>query len=93
MRTHRLALSVTCCALTVGCSDRSVERPASTAVAPPAAVPSSAAVRTPKRVATSETSSSLQVNPTSGSFDVNSINPVKMDRNAASGSGFNPFAK
>ena len=94
MRTTRLALTVTCCALTVGCSGQTVERPASASVAPPTAVPSPAAVRTPKRVATSETSSRLDFTaPVEGPLDVNSLNPVKMNTEATSGSGFNPFAR
>lgn len=92
MRIPRLVLAVTCCAFTVGCSGQSAERPAAASVAPPAAVPSPA-TKPVKRVATSETSSSLDFTATEGPLDVNSINPVKMDRNAASGSGFNPFAK
>ena len=93
MRIPRLALAVSCCALTVGCSGQSVERPAAAAVASPAAVPTPAA-KPVKRVATSETPSNLDFTaPAEGPLDVNSLNPVKMNTDAASGSRFNPFAK
>ena len=104
MRIHRLALVVTCCVFPVGCSSQSVAPPASASMATQAAVPSPAAepaasaatkspAKSPKRVATSEIRSTIPVSPPSDSFDVNSLNPVKMDPNAAAGAGFNPFAK
>jgi hypothetical protein len=93
MRAPRLAVAITCCALYVGCSRPPVEHPASASVTPPAAASAPSAAKSPKRVATSEISSGMQIDSASSSFDVNSLNPVKMDRNAASGSGFNPFAQ
>lgn len=93
MRVHRLAAIVTCCALAIGCGGSSAERPASASVVPPAGAPSRDAAKPPKRVASSTVTTNMQVDSTDGAFDVDSLNPVKMDRNAASGSGFNPFAK
>jgi hypothetical protein len=93
MRVHRFVIVVICCALAIGCGGSSVERPATASVAPPVVAPSRAAAKPPKRVATSAISASVEIGSTDGSFDVDSLNPVKMDRNAASGSGFNPFAK
>ncbi len=91
MRTRRVVLAVSCCVLTAGCSGQSVERPASKAVAPPAAVTSPAA-KPVKKVATSERSSGLDfTTPTEGPLDVNSINPVKM--RTGSMSGFNPYSR
>ena len=93
MRAYRVVAVVSCCALTIGCGGSSVERPAAASVAPPVVAPSRAAAKPPKRVAASTISTSMEIGSTDGSFDVESLNPVKMDRNAASGSGFNPFAK
>lgn len=94
MRTRRLALALSCCALAAGCSDQSVERPASAAVAPKKTDSSPVVAKTPKRVATSETSSGLDLGaPTEGTLDVNSLNPVKMGPTTTTGSRFNPFAK
>lgn len=94
MRARPLALALSCCALAAGCSGQSVERPASTAVAPTAVASPPAVAKTPKRGATSETSFSLDLAaPTEGPPDVNSLNPVKMGTTTTTGGGFNPFAK
>lgn len=98
MRAPSLALAVTCCAISLGCGRRSAERPSSS-VTPAAAVPPATAktevpIKPPKKVAMSETPPGVVLDVTSvDSLDVNSINPVKMDTKAASGAGFNPFAK
>jgi hypothetical protein len=93
MRIHRFAVVVICCALASGCGGSAVERPATASLAPPAVEPSRDVVKTTKRVATSTLSTSAEVGSTAGAFDVESLNPVKMDPNAASGGKFNPFAK
>ena len=96
MRIHRFAVVVICCALASGCGGSAVERPATASLAPPAVEPSRDVVKTTKRVATSTLSTSAEVGYTCTpivAFDVESLNPVKMDPNAASGGKFNPFAK
>ncbi|MBA4107600.1 MAG: hypothetical protein C0485_17830 [Pirellula sp.] len=94
MRARRLAIAVSCCALTCGCSDQSVERPASAAAVQKKIVASPVVVKTPKRAATSEVATGLDFSATAdGPLDVNSLNPVKMSTNTTTGSRFNPFAK
>ena len=94
MRAHRVALVVSCCALSLGCSRQSADRPSS-AVAPAAPTTGTnvAPINPAKKVALSEIPSGQQFGATAGSLDVNSLNPVKMDQNAATGSRFNPFAR
>jgi hypothetical protein len=99
MRARPLALALSCCALAAGCSGQSVERPATTAVVPAAAASTAVAAppavaKTPKRVATSEATFSLDLSaPTAGPPDVSSLNPVKMGTTTTTGGKFNPFAK
>lgn len=99
MRARPFALAVLCCALAAGCSGQSVERPASTAIVPAAAAsPAEAAppavTKTPRRVAASEATFSLDLEaPIDGPPDVNSLNPVKMGKTTTTGGNFNPFAK
>ena len=97
MRVH-CPVVVICCAFAVGCGGSSVERPAAerpatASIAPPAAAPATDTLKSPKRVVASAIATSMEIGSTDGAFDVESLNPVKMDRSATTGGKFNPFAK
>ena len=92
MRFHCPAV-VICCAFAIGCGGSSVERPATASIAPPAAAPATDTLKSPKRVVASAIATSMEIGSTDGAFDVESLNPVKMDRSATTGGKFNPFAK
>lgn len=90
MRAPRFVVYFACCA--IGCSRSSTELPAKAMPAQQASVPQAPPI-TPKKVATREVINTAQVDESADSFDLEKLNPVKMNRNVTTGGSFNPFAK